>query len=50
LSEEFKFVRIDLYDVDDQVLFGEMTFTPGACVFPYFTEEFLIKYGEKLVI
>lgn len=50
LSQEFKFVRIDLYEIDDKISFGEMTFTPAACVFPYFTEEFLLEYGEKLVI
>jgi hypothetical protein len=30
LSKEFDFVRIDLYDADDGVYFGEFTFTPGA--------------------
>lgn len=50
LSEEFKFVRIDLYEIDNKILFGEMTFTPAACVFPYFTNDFLLEYGEKLVI
>lgn len=30
LCSEFKFVRVDLYAVDDRVLFGEMTFSPYA--------------------
>jgi TupA-like ATPgrasp len=30
LSREFSFVRIDLYDADDGVYFGEYTLTPGA--------------------
>lgn len=30
LSEGFKYVRVDLYSVDGQVLFGEMTFTPTS--------------------
>jgi hypothetical protein len=28
LSEDFKYVRIDLYEFDNKVLFGEMTFHP----------------------
>ncbi len=32
LSEDFPFVRVDLYDVDEKVYFGELTFCPGkAC-------------------
>ena len=29
LAEEFPFVRVDLYCVDSQIYFGEMTFTPA---------------------
>ena len=29
LSKPFKFVRVDLYNIDGQIYFGEMTFTPG---------------------
>lgn len=29
LSQGFDYVRVDLYLVKDQILFGEMTFTPG---------------------
>ena len=30
LSKEMKFLRVDLYNVDGQVLFGELTFYPAA--------------------
>lgn len=30
LSEGFKYVRVDLYIVDERVMFGEMTFTPAS--------------------
>lgn len=30
LSEPFDFVRVDLYDGEDDIYFGEFTFTPGA--------------------
>lgn len=30
LSEPFPYVRVDLYDAEGKILFGEMTFTPSA--------------------
>ena len=30
LSKGFKFVRVDLYLVNDEIYFGELTFHPGA--------------------
>ena len=30
LSEDFKYVRVDLYNVDGKIYFGELTFTHGA--------------------
>lgn len=32
LSKPFPFVRIDFYEVEDRLIFGEFTFTPGACI------------------
>lgn len=32
LSKEFTYVRVDLYVDGDQIYFGELTFTPGACI------------------
>ena len=48
LSKEFKFVRVDLYDFEGKILFGEMTFSPACCVFPYFSEKFIEETGKKL--
>ena len=50
LSEDFKFVRVDLYEKDEQVFFGELTFTPAACVFPYLSDKFVADMGKKLRI
>ncbi len=50
LSEDFKFVRVDLYESNDKVMFGELTFSPACCVFPYLSEEYLVKMGSKLSI
>ncbi len=35
LAEGFAFVRVDFYEIDGRVYFGEMTFTPGAGNFHY---------------
>ena len=35
LSEDFKYVRVDLYDVHNNILFGELTFTPFGGVHRY---------------
>lgn len=32
LSKRFTYVRVDLYFSEDQVYFGELTFTPAACL------------------
>jgi hypothetical protein len=33
LARSFEYVRVDLYAPDDRILFGELTFTPGAGVY-----------------
>lgn len=50
LSSGFPFVRVDLYSIKDRVYFGEMTFSPAAGVFPYFTNEFVEIYGPMVQI
>ena len=47
LSKELEFVRVDLYEINRKVLFGEMTFSPACCVFPYFSEKFDKEMGQK---
>lgn len=34
LSKDFPFVRVDLYDLAGEVIFGEMTFFPNGCIHP----------------
>lgn len=41
LSSDFEFVRVDLYDCPNGVVFGELTFTPASGLMGYFTEEAL---------
>lgn len=41
LSKDFPYCRVDLYEVEGKVLFGELTFTPQANVMDYYTEDTL---------
>ena len=50
LAGDFAYVRVDLYEVDGRIWFGELTFTPDNGVFGSFRTEFLEKEGEKLSI
>ena len=46
LSKPFPQVRVDLYEVNGKVYFGEFTFTSGGM--DDFSDELLLKMGEKI--
>jgi hypothetical protein len=48
LSEDFKFVRVDFYEVNGKVYLGELTFTPGAGFFRYKNESDNKLVGDML--
>ena len=48
LSNRFKFVRVDFYELNDRVFVGELTFTPGAMAFKYKNDDDNIKVGSLL--
>lgn len=50
LSKGFPFVRIDLYEVDGRVYFGEMTFTPAGGRAYYLTKNASEQLGNFLKI
>ena len=47
LSTDFEFVRVDLYDFQGKVYFGELTFSPLGGLLSYFTTETLELLGKK---
>ena len=47
LSTDFDFVRVDLYNVDGRIYFGEFTFTPTAGELKLRPESWDVKLGEK---
>lgn len=47
LSTGFPVVRVDLYEVNGKVYFGEMTFTSQGGYMDYFTDDFLHELGQS---
>ncbi len=50
LSEDFPYVRVDLYSVDGKVYFGELTFYPWSGYVQYTPDEWDYKFGENFVL
>ena len=50
LAKPFKFVRVDFYDYMDKPIFGELTFTPAACLDTNYIDGWDKKLGDMLEI
>ncbi len=48
LAKGFPFIRIDLYDTEGQVWFGEMTFYPSAGFDTDYRDEVDLEFGKKM--
>ncbi len=48
LSQGIPHVRVDLYEINGKVYFGEMTFTHNSGLVPFEPEEWDYKFGEFL--
>lgn len=46
LAEDFDFVRVDLYEVNNKIYFGELTFCPGSGMEEFTPEEWDYKIGS----
>ena len=42
----FEFVRVDMYEINNKVYFGEMTFTPGSGIGKFNPEQWDKKLGD----
>ena len=50
LSEDFPYCRVDLYEIEGRVYFGELTFTPQGNIMNYYTDDTLVdmlKFYQK---
>lgn len=50
LSEDFPHVRVDLYNLDGKIIFGEMTFYPGSGYMQFAPAEFDKTLGDCFVL
>ena len=50
LAKKFQFVRVDLYNVDGKIYFGELTFTPASGKHPFIPLEEDKKIAERIKI
>jgi len=48
LAEGFIFVRVDFYNVENKIYFGEMTFHPASGFKKFLPEDWDFKFGELL--
>ncbi len=50
LSKNFLEVRVDLYNINGRIYFGEFTFTSLGGMMNYYTEDFLLTLGNQLLL
>lgn len=50
LSKNITFVRVDFYEVDKKVFFGEMTFYPASGMGKFLSHEMDYELGKKIVL
>lgn len=50
LATKFPIVRVDLYNLNGKIYFGEMTFTSYGAIMDFYTDEFLQKAGSMIVL
>lgn len=48
LSEDFDVVRVDFYEFNGKVYFGELTFTPWGSLMYSYTDEALLNFGKLI--
>ena len=50
LGKEHIFVRVDLYEINNKIYFGELTFTPANGYLEQYKQETLDLLGDKLIL
>lgn len=50
LSEDFSFVRVDLFEVNNKIYFSELTFSPCSGMMPFDPIEYDFEIGKKIKI
>lgn len=50
LSEDFPYARVDLYNTDGQIYFGELTFYPDSGYGSFVPNSFYFELGDLFII
>jgi hypothetical protein len=50
LCKGFPFVRVDLYSVKDQIIFGELTFYPDGGLMPFSPDNYNLFFGNYFIL
>jgi len=50
LAENYYYVRVDLYNIDSEIYFGELDLTPFAGFMPFVKPEWDLKLGDRLIL
>lgn len=50
LAHKLPFVRVDLYDVNDHIIFGELTFYPGDGRYNFYPESFNQQVADAIIL
>ena len=50
LSKDISFLRVDWYEINGNLYFGELTFYPGSGFERFMPEEWDNKLGEKIIL
>jgi hypothetical protein len=50
LAMPFPHVRVDFYDVDNELIFGELTFSSSGNVLSNYKDEVITEIGSKLML
>jgi hypothetical protein len=50
LCQNFPFVRVDLYSIKENIIFGELTFYPDSGVIPFTPDQYNYFFGDLFVL
>ena len=48
LSEGFPQVRVDYYEIDDKLVFGELTFSSNGSIQSNYKDEYIVSLGKEI--
>ena len=50
IARKFAYVRVDFYDVDGKLYFGEITLYHGSGFDRFFPDKYDLEFGQKMIL